>query len=301
MDSVRTPDENFAALDDFPFAPNYLQWNGLRIHYLDEGPATGPVVLLLHGEPTWCYLYRKMIPALVAAGYRCIAPDYVGFGKSDKITDDGWYTIARHIGFVSDFIQTLDLTGINLVVQDWGGPIGLRQAVTMPERFARLFILNTWLHHEGFDYNPDIRWWRQASQDPAQLGGDMPIGRIVAGTLRRDHHDKAKVVAAYLAPYTDMASKAGARRFPYCLPFENPGDGDAVNQARDFAALPGLPMSKHLIFGDADKIFTADWGRAWAANLGATFDAIKDGGHFVQEDGGEEIAQVMLGYLPKLA
>ena len=153
-DIYRTPDSAFEGLADFPYAPNYLEWDGLRTHYVDEGPKNAPVALLLHGEPTWSYLYRKMIPPLLAAGYRCVAPDHIGFGRSDKVTNDKWYVIDRHIERLSGLIARLDLQDITVFMQDWGGPIGLINVVETPDRFARLAILNTWLHHDGFDYTP---------------------------------------------------------------------------------------------------------------------------------------------------
>ena len=134
-DFIRTPESNFEDLADFQYLPNYHQWQDLRLHYLDEGPRDGPVMLLMHGMPTWSYLYRDMIPPLVAAGYRCIAPDHLGFGKSDKPTDIHWYTIARHTEVLSSLIRALDLQHVTLVCQDWGGPIGLAQAAMMPARF----------------------------------------------------------------------------------------------------------------------------------------------------------------------
>lgn len=289
MESLRTPESRFEALTDFPYPPRYRDWEGLRLAHIDVGPADAPVALLVHGEPTWSYLYRKMIPGLLTAGYRVIAPDHAGFGRSDKPVDDDWYVIARHAAALRHLIETLDLTRITLFVQDWGGPLGLRQAVEMPDRFERLVILNTWLHHEGMAYSDGIRWWRTAALDPAHLGGDMPTGGIVAGSLRREGHDLAAVTAAYDAPFPSADFKAGPRRFPYCLPFAEPDLGQADLQARDFEALKALPQPKHLIFGDADEVFTASWGQAWAEMLGATFDTIPGAGHFVQEDAGEEI------------
>ncbi len=292
MDVVR-PD--FADPHDFPYAARYREWDGVRLAHVDEGPSEAPVALLIHGEPTWGYLYRKMIPPLLAAGFRVIAPDHAGFGRSDKPTDDAWYTIARHVAALGHLIETLDLRRITLFVQDWGGPIGLRQAVTMPDRFERLCILNTWLHHETFEYSPAIRLWREMALDPARLGGDMPTGAIVAGTLRRLDADRAAAFEAYNAPFAGAASKAGARRFPVCIPFAEPELGQAGEQARDFAILPSLPMPKHVIFGDMDEIFPAAWGRRWAQGLpGATFDIVSGAGHFLQEEAGAEIVEILL-------
>ncbi len=299
IDYVRTPEARFSGLSGFAYEPRYADWNGLRVAHIDAGPAAAPVALLLHGEPTWSYLYRKMIPPLLAAGYRCIAPDHVGFGRSDKPVDDEWYVIERHVERIRFLIETLDLENITLFCQDWGGPIGLRQAVDMPQRFERLVILNTWLHHDAFDYPPAIRFWRDAATHRAWLrwtGGDLPCGAIVAGALARPVTDPASVQAAYDAPFTDAGrSKAGARRFPWCLPFAEPQAGNALDQTRCFEALRNWRKPAHLIFGDADQIFTADWGRAWAAQIpGATFDLIPGAGHFVQEEAGEEIVAKFL-------
>ena len=158
---LRTPDENFADLADFPFEPHYLPWKDMRVHYIDEGPKDAPVMLLLHGMPTWAYLYRHVIPGLLDAGYRCIAPDHLGFGRSDKPADENWYTIARHTEVLTSLITRLDLDDITLVCQDWGGPTGLAQAVYMPERFSRLVIMNTWLHHPEYEYSEAIRNWNR--------------------------------------------------------------------------------------------------------------------------------------------
>jgi haloalkane dehalogenase len=298
MEILRTPDERFENLPGFSFAPHYLDWNGLRVHYLDEGPRDGQPVLLLHGEPTWCALYAGVIPRLSAAGYRCIAPDHIGFGRSDKVVDDAWYIAERHMQCCAHVIRSLDLRDAALVVQDWGGPIGLRQAVDMPDRFARICILNTWLHHEGFVYTPTIRGWREAATDPAKLGGDMPCGRIVAGTLQRPGHDLDAVRTRYDAPFPDARYKAGPRRFPWCLPFAEPDAGNAADQQRCFEALPRLGLPIHVAFADADPIFAWEWAERWAAGLpGATLDRIAGAGHFVQQDAPDDLAQILLARL----
>jgi haloalkane dehalogenase len=299
---LRTPDDRFADLPGDTFAPHYLDWQGLRVHHLDEGPRDGPPVLLLHGEPTWSHLYAGILSKLVAAGYRCIAPDHVGFGRSDKVVEDEWYVVERHVERVAHLIESLDLRETTLVVQDWGGPIGLRQAVDSPDRFARLFILNTWLHHDGFAYSEGVRRWHEMATDPAKLGGDMPTGRIVAGTLLRPGHDKAAVVRAYDAPFPDARYKAGPRRFPWCLPFSRPIEGNAASQQRCFEALPGLGKPVHFVFGDADPIFTWDWAERWASLVpGATLDRIAGAGHFVQEDAPDDVAAVLLRHLGRAA
>lgn len=300
MENVfRTPDAAFADLADFPWAPHYLEWDGLRTHYVDEGPRDAPVALLVHGEPTWSYLYRKMIPPLLAAGYRCVAPDHIGFGRSDKVTEDTWYVVDRHIDRLAGLIERLDLRRITMVVQDWGGPIGLINAVAMPERIDRLAILNTWLHHDGHEYTPAIRAWRDAATSRhwlAWMRHDLPCGAIVRRATVRRPADPDAIERAYEAPYGgNIAAKAGARRFPWCIPFAEPEAGAADRHAAAFAALKSWPKPVHVIFGADDPIFPPSWGRQWADMIpGATFDVIEKAGHFCQEDGGAEIAARLL-------
>lgn len=295
----RTPDSAFEGLRDFPFEPRYLEWDGLRTHYIDEGPRDAPVALLLHGEPTWCYLYRKMIPPLLSAGYRCVAPDHIGFGRSDKITDDKWYVIDRHIERLAGFIEQLDLRNMTIFMQDWGGPIGLINAVAMSERVSRLVILNTWLHHEGYNYSPAIKAWRDAAINRHWLAWtrhDLPCGPIVRRTSARPVDDPVALERAYEAPFEgSIPSKAGARRFPWCIPFAEPEAGAADRQAAAFEELKSWSGPVNVIFGDADPIFTAAWGEEWSRMIpDATFDAIERAGHFCQEDAGEEIVECLL-------
>jgi len=305
LPAFRTPDERFDALADFLFEPRYLEWEGLRVHHVDVPAAGGdpdaPVMLLVHGEPTWSYLYRGFVGPLTAAGFRVIAPDHVGFGRSDKPVDDEWYVIERHVERLRHLIDTLDLRRVTIVVQDWGGPIGLRQVVDQPARFERVVILNTWLHHEGLEYSDGVRWWREMATDPEKLGGDMPVGSIVAGSLGRPGHDTAALTAAYDAPFDGHDSKAGARRFPFCIPFAEPTAGNAADQQRCWDALRapggpgGLGLPVHIAFGDSDPIFTWDWAQQWHAELtGSTLDRIEGATHFVQEDATEDVAAAIL-------
>lgn len=300
VDIFRTPDDAFANLDSFPFAPHYQSWDGLRTHYLDEGQADAPVALLLHGEPTWSYLYRHMIPPLVAAGFRCIAPDHIGFGRSDKVLDDQWYVIERHIDRLGELIRRLDLRNITVFVQDWGGPIGLINLMRMPDRFARIVVMNTWLHHEEYVYTPAIKLWRDAATHPFWLRwthGNLPCGAIVASSGRIARENAEALVRAYEAPFANNpAAKAGPRRFPFCIPFAEPVAGAAALQQQAFDYLKQhWHRPTHMIFGDADPVFPAAWGKAWSTQIaGATFDAISGAGHFVQEDSGAEVAKVAL-------
>jgi haloalkane dehalogenase len=299
---VRQDDAVFDALGDWPFAPSYVEVGpgGLRMHVVDEGPRDAPVFLLVHGEPSWGYLYRRWVPRLVDAGFRVVVPDHIGFGRSDKVTDDGWYSIERHADLQRRLIEELDLRRIHLFCQDWGGPISLRNACEdgVADRFERLFVGNTWLHHEGYEYTDAIRNWRDMATDPTRLGGDMPTGTIVQISLRREGHDAEAVRAAYDAPYAGLgeAAKAGARRFPYCLPFAEPALGGAAWQQRCFdrlAAGDGPPV--HLVWGDADAIFTWEWAERWAATIpGATLDRIAGAGHFLQEDAADDCVTAVL-------
>jgi haloalkane dehalogenase len=299
-DMVRTPDERFDALD-WPFAPHYLiQPDGLRQHYVDELPSGRQrgTFLLLHGEPTWAYLYREMIRPLVDLGFRVVAPDHLGFGRSDKPTDEAWYTIARHRHALDHLVRELDLTDVHLVVQDWAGPIGLCTAMADLERYARFFILNTWLHDDTFDYTEGVRLWRQMAVDPAHLGGDMPTGQIVASVMRRSGHDLDGIVRAFDAPFVDEAAKAGARRFPFCIPFAEPELGDADLQAETRARLRTVGLPVHVAFGDADPIFSWEWAEQWAAEIdGATLDRIVDAGHFLQIDAPGDVLAVIRAHV----
>ena len=295
MSLIRPTDDQFA---EVPFAQRYacehleVTLDGLdqrgRVADVDQPAAseTRGTFLLLHGEPSWSALYEHWIPALTALGFRCVAPDLIGFGRSDKVTDDDWYTYERHVGVIARVIRELDLRDVQLVVQDWAGPIGLRQLVDMPDRFARTFVFNTWLHRDGYVYGDGVRVWRSMAVDPDRLGGDMPTGRIVSGTMRRPDHDLVALTHTYDAPFTTPESKAGARAFPTMLPFEQPERGGAAEQARCFRALTGEPPCPvHVAFGDADPVFPFEQGAELAELVpGATLDRITQAGHFVQAD-----------------
>jgi len=224
---MRTPDERFANLPGFPHAPHYLEWHGLRVHYIDEG--TGPRTLLcLHGEPTWSYLYRKMIPPFAAAGYRVVAPDFIGFGRSDKPVEEELYSFEFHRDMLLFFVEKLNLSNIALAVQDWGGLLGLTLPMEMPARFERLLIMNTTLGtgdaplSEGF-----IAWRAYVGKNP-----NIDCGKLLG---RACPHLSAAEAAAYEAPYPDAASKAGVRRFPQLVPDRPDSPGAAISRrARDW-------------------------------------------------------------------
>jgi pimeloyl-ACP methyl ester carboxylesterase len=311
---LRAADENFEGLDGFHFAPSYHAWQDLRMHYLDVGPRGGPVALLLHGMPTWSYVYRSVIPPLVNAGFRCVAPDHLGFGRSDKPTDIHWYTIARHTEILTSLITRLDLANVTLVCQDWGGPIGLAQAVVMPERFVRLVVMNTWLHHAGYEYTAAIRNWNRSWHEGGLFHRERPnVGLLMAasaGLVAREvalpaiaqgfepelSGAAAKTVRAYLAPFADLSDAAynGLRRFPLSIPFDSPDNGNAAMQAHCFAQLLAWEKPAHFVWGCRDDVFPEAWGRSWAARMKATFDALPDAGHFAQNTHGPDVAELIL-------
>eukprot|EP01041_Mallomonas_annulata_P019529 gene19529-38913_t len=208
---LRTPEANFANLPDFGHAPSFIDIDGLRLAYVDVGPRDGPVALLMHGMPTWSFLNRGIIARLVAAGWRCIAADHFGFGRSDKPVDDGWYSIARHTAAHRTLIEHLNLQGVTLFCQDWGGLIGLRLVAAFPERFAGLVIANTRMP-VGTGMSEGFKTWLEFSQNVPQ----MPIGSIVNMGTTRNLTDAE--VAAYDAPFPDETFKEGARQFPTLVP-----------------------------------------------------------------------------------
>ncbi|MGA8257979.1 MAG: haloalkane dehalogenase [Nocardioides sp.] len=299
MQVLRTPDERFADLPDFPYAPNYAEVSDgegglLRMHYLDEGPADGPVVLLMHGEPSWCYLYRTMIPGLVAAGMRCIAPDLVGFGRSDKPTERTDYTYARHVAWVRALVvDHLALTDITLFCQDWGGLIGLRVVADEPERFARVAIANTGLPtgHEGA--TPAFMSWLEFSQTTPDFAVGTLIDMATVSTLTPE------VLAAYDAPFPDDAYKEGARIFPALVPIsaDDPASADNV-AARAVLAQWSKPFLT--LFSDQDPITRG--GERWFQEhvpgaVGQPHQTVASGGHFLQEDVGPELAALVVDFV----
>lgn len=303
MNIFRTPEERFAGLPEFPFKPNYHEVTvddaRLRMHYLDEGAGASGVVLLVHGMPTWSYLYRRMIPPLVEAGYRCIAADHIGFGKSDKVLEDDWYSIERHSIALRSLVVGLGLERVTLVCQDWGGPIGLRQVVDMPDRFERLAILNTWLHHEGFEYTSAIRRWQSLWQPGGAMAEMQGCGFVMQNFLATFPRGAAtpltpeQAFAAYEAPFPDAASKAGPRRFPLSIPIDGNNPETGAEQQRCWDALLAWQKPVHFVWGTADQVFTEAWGREWASKLpGSTFDTV-NAGHFLQESHGQEIVDLL--------
>lgn len=300
MNFVRTPDDRFVGLPGFEFAPHYTQvpdgeGGTLRVHHVDEGPRDGRVVLMLHGEPSWSYLYRTMIPPIAAAGLRAIAPDLVGFGRSDKPTARTDYTFARHVAWMWAWLEAQDLRDITLVCQDWGSLIGLRLVGEHPERFARVVVANGGLP-TGDQKMPDaFLAWRQFSQTTP----DFPVGAIVARGCATP--PPADVVAAYDAPFPDDTYKAGARQFPLLVPASPDDPASAANRAA-WAVLGTFTRPVLTAFSDRDPITRG--GDAVIHKLvpgtqGQPHVTIAGGGHFLQEDRGEELARVVIDFVAR--
>jgi haloalkane dehalogenase len=285
----RTPDERFEGLPGYDFEPHYVQAGDVRLHYVDDGE--GEPVVFLHGEPTWSYLWRKVIPPVRDAGFRCIAPDLPGFGRSDKPTDFEWYSYDAHAAAMDDLFEQLDLRNVTFVVHDWGGSFGLRLAVDHPDRVAGLVLLDTGLF-TGRQHMNDA--WI-AFRDFVARTEDLPIGFLVKGACARDMpHD---VFTAYEAPYPNPESKAGARAFPLMLPTSPEMPGASEGQ-RVLAALPGLDVPKFSLWADKDPVMPLETGRRFAAAIGAPEpEVVENASHFLQEDAGEEIGRRMAAWL----
>ncbi len=286
MDIFRTPDDRFANLPGYDFAPNYVEVDGLRLHHIDEG--AGAPVLCFHGEPTWSYLYRHMLPPLVASGHRVICPDFVGFGRSDKPTDIAWYSYDRHVASVSAHLATLDLRDVTVVVQDWGGPIGLRWAVENADRVARLVILNTGL------FTGRVSKGFQAWRDYAERTPDLPIGAIIQGATTTDL--PPEIIAAYDAPFPTVESKAGAQIFPLLVPMAA-DDAGAAEMAAVQEALRSWDKPTLVAFSDTDPVFPyPKSGDVFTQLIPTAGEQVRIEGaaHFLQEDRGEQIAEAML-------
>jgi haloalkane dehalogenase len=298
MKFLRTPDERFENLPGYPFAPHYVsvpdeEGGTLRMHYVDEGPRDAPVVLLLHGEPTWSYLYRKMIPGIVLAGFRAVAPDLVGFGKSDKPTEREDYTYARHVTWMWSCLERLGLRDVTLVCQDWGSLIGLRLAAEHPDAFARIVVANGGLPTGDQKLSKAFTAWLEFSQNTPVF----PIGGLVGGGCVTPL--PPEVVAAYDAPFPDDAYKAGARQFPKLVPI-SPEDPAAASNRRAWEVLEKWEKPFLTAFSDKDPI--THGGERLLQRLipgakGQPHTTIENGGHFLQEDQGEDLARVVVAFL----
>jgi haloalkane dehalogenase len=282
----RTPDERFAGLPGYGFEPHWHDADGLRLHYVDEG--AGDPVVCFHGEPTWAFLYRKLVPPLVDGGHRVICPDYAGFGRSDKPTDRRWYSYDRHVELMADLLGALDLSGATVVVQDWGGPIGLRWAVENADRVARLVILNTGL------FTGRVSKGFMAWRDFAEKNPDLPVGFVIQGATTTDLSDE--VVAAYEAPFPNAESKAGAAQFPLIVPTSDEDAGAAEMRAVS-DELSRWDKPALVAFSDSDPVFPYPRSGQVFCDLipGAGEQVpIEGAAHFLQEDRGEQIAAAIL-------
>jgi haloalkane dehalogenase len=300
MDVLRTPDDLFRDLPGYPFDPHYADvpdgdGGSLRVHYVDEGPPDADPVVMLHGEPSWSYLYRKMVPVIVAAGLRAVCPDLVGFGRSDKPAARDDYTYQRHVDWMRAVLTELDVKRATLVGQDWGGLIGLRLVAEDGDRFARVVAANTFLPTGDRDPGPAFKAWQQYSQETP----DFHVGGIVKGGCASDL--APEVVAAYDAPFPDDSYKAGARQFPMIVP-TTPDDPAAEPNRRAWEQLQRWEKPFLCAFSDSDPI-TSGADRVLKELIpGARNEAhavIEGGGHFLQEDKGEELARVVVDFVER--
>lgn len=302
MQALRTPDERFSNLPGYNFAPHYLsvddtEGGELRVHYLDEGPRDAAPVLLMHGEPSWCYLYRKMIPLLVAAGHRVVTLDLIGFGRSDKPSERSDYTYARHVLWMQSALSQLALANITLVCQDWGGLIGLRLLAAEPEKFARTVIANTGLPTGELAPTEAFLAWQKFSQEVPQF----PVGKIISGAVTCKLPDE--VIAAYDAPFPDESYKAGARQFPVLVPtsVNDPAHADNVQA---WEVLKQFKKPVLTAFSDSDPVTGGGekpFQRLIPGAQGQAHTTIKNGGHFLQEDQGEALAGVVIDFIAATA
>lgn len=297
MDALRTPDDRFAALPGYDFEPHYLTVDDgrgpLRLHYVDEGPRDGAVVLMMHGEPSWSYLYRKMIPLIAGAGHRAIAPDLIGFGRSDKPTAREDYSYQSHVDWMRGFLETLDLRDVTLICQDWGGLIGLRLVAEHADRFARVIVANTMLPTGDHDPGAAFKQWREFSQTVPEF----PTGQIIQGGCALPFSDEIR--AGYDAPFPDESYKAGARQFPALVPI-TPDDPAAPANRAAWEALKTFEKPFLCAFSDKDAI-TAGGDKVFQklvpGTKGQPHTTITEGGHFLQEDQGEALAKVALDFI----
>ena len=289
---LRTPDECFAALADFPFAPHYVEVDGYRIHYVDEGPREAAPILLLHGEPSWCYLYRKMIPLLTAAGHRCVAPDLVGFGRSDKLAKLEDYSYQFHVDVMNAFVRALHIERATLFAQDWGGLIGLRVLADNPSIFARVVVANTGLPTGDHKPSDGFMKWLHYSQtvENFHIGGILKGGCVTALS--------AESIAAYNAPFPSEEYKAGARAFPLLVPITPDNPASAANR-KAWEVLRQWDGKVLTLFSDQDAI-TAGGEKPFRQLPGAhgqPHATIVGGGHFLQEDKPEELVERIVDWL----
>lgn len=292
MDFHRTPDERFQDLPDFPWEPVYREWEGMRLAHLDEGD--GPTVLMVHGEPTWSFLWRKVMPPLLEAGYRCVVPDLPGFGRSDKPTEISWYTFERHAAALADLVTELDLTDATAVVHDWGGPLGLYvSSVVEPERFTRLVAMNTGAFNGRQQMSDN---WHQFA-DFVAANEDLPIEPLIGGATTTDISED--VMRGYTAPFDTPDSKAGARAFPALIPTSPEAPGAAEGQAT-MDVLVADERPSLLLWGVDDPALALDpVGRAVQLLFpqAEPLTEVEDASHFLQEDRGEFVGEQIAAWL----
>lgn len=288
-DVYRTPDERFVDLPDFPWEPRYEQVDGLRIARVDEGH--GEPVVFLHGEPTWSFLWRKVMPPLLDAGHRCIAPDLAGFGRSDKPVDLAWYSYDRHVEVMAGLLDNLGLSGATLVVHDWGGSLGMRLATEQPDWFSRIVLMDTGLFTGRQRMSEAWHKFRAF----VERTEDLPISMLVRNACKNDPGDE--VAAAYDAPFPEPRAKAGARAFPLLIPL-SPEDPGAEAGQRVLDAMRGDERPVLSLWADADPILTLEVGRRFSAAIGAPEpEVIPEASHFLQEDQGELVGRRIADWL----
>ncbi len=288
MDAYRTPDERFDDLPGYAFAPHYVEQDGLRMHYLDEGE--GRPVLLLHGEPTWSFLYRKILPELTPA-HRCLVPDHFGFGRSDKPTDPDWYSYDRHADALQRFVLELDLRDLTVVMQDWGGPLGFRLCVDHPDRVSRLVVLNT-----GIGARAPSEEWLRFQAFMRRVGTEIVAGQLVRMSLVQPARDE--VIEAYDAPFPVPESRVGIVRFPELVATSSDHpSAAAMLDVRE--RLRSLDRAALVLFSDSDPIFSRRAAEVMAELLPAAelADPVEGAGHFLQEDRGEEVGRRIAAWL----
>jgi len=298
MKTLRTPDERFDNLPGFPYKPRYVEISdsrggALRMHYVDEGPKNAEAVLLIHGEPTWSYLYRKMIPVILQAGYRAVAPDLIGFGRSDKPADRSDYTYQSHVGWTLAWLEKVKLKRITLVCQDWGGLIGLRLVALKPGLFNRVVAANTGLPVGEGQMTEAFMQWQKFSQEAPQF----EVGNLIKMACQTPLSEE--IVAAYDAPFPDDSYKEGARIFPSLVP-TTPDDPGARANEEAWRTLSAFNKPFLTAFSDGDPI-TRGGERVFQERVPGAKDqphtTIKDAGHFLQEDQGEQFAKVVVDFM----
>jgi haloalkane dehalogenase len=313
-ESIRTPDERFANLSDYPFEPNYVEIEGYRVHYLDEGPRDGQTILLMHGQPSWSYLYRHMIPPLTEAGYRVIVPDLVGFGKSDKPLKQSDHSYQMHVDVMTAFAQQIDLQSATLFAQDWGGLIGLRMVAADPDRYARIMLSNTGLPAakglRGWIGYPMVRFmtWREGKPDSVDDNGEFRFTRWIAFARHSENFDLPGLfqgattrtlsdaeLAGYAAPFPDETYRAATRIFPMMVPSQLRQNQKVMDEVFAKWDKPFLTA-----FGDSDPV-TAGGDKIWQDTVpgaaGQPHTVIEGGHHFIQEDNPEELVRIMIDFI----